>query len=494
MRVWKKRICEAALLLLFLFLLVFSLRAAGNLLCSNGENPLNRAGEGLYRQPKGSIDVVYLGPSHVYSSIIPQYIFDEYGITGYDFATAAQSFDSTYWGLREALRLQKPKVAVVELICATADPRERQSAIYYTGLCRMLSPFSPIKHQAAWDLYQKEQQSFQQADLLDEGSAGKLSWTDFWRLTTFHTQYAKLNRQSFDDLWGPPIYEKSRGWSPVFSKKPLPAAPTDAGRPDNLTLSDSTLENLEKMAAAAKRSGTRLVFMVAPYPTSPRENSLYGQLRDWADQHEIDLLDFNLLWEELELDPENDFSDSTHLNYYGARKVSNYMGRYLQDTGLFTDKRTDPHYRSWQQDAHNYELWERAARSPEQQTTEEYAEFLSQLNGDYLALLGGVPDPALSEVLAGAGLDAPAGQLVCGIFNGEHWDLRPGTERMEDNIHGHSLVAAANPDGGHLVLNDQHTTGGPGVIVSVWDQLSGRLVQQVRLTGSGVFPTDQTSG
>ena len=129
----KQIILQAARVLLFAVLLVAALRFTGNFLCGSSENPLNRAGEGLYYQLPGTVDVVYVGPSHVYSSIMPQLIFDQYGITGYNFSTAAQSFESTYWALEEVIRLQRPKIAVVELVGATADPTVRQAPIYYTG-------------------------------------------------------------------------------------------------------------------------------------------------------------------------------------------------------------------------------------------------------------------------------------------------------------------------------------------------------------------------
>ena len=36
-----------------------------------------------------------------------------------------------------------------------------------------------------------------------------------------------------------------------------------------------------------------------------------------------------------------------HLNYKGAVKLTNYIGKYLDDTKLFKDKRNDPSYDNW---------------------------------------------------------------------------------------------------------------------------------------------------
>ena len=39
--------------------------------------------------------------------------------------------------------------------------------------------------------------------------------------------------------------------------------------------------------------------------------------------------------------------DGDHLNHSGAKKVSAYIGKYLHETGLLTDKRNDNNYKSW---------------------------------------------------------------------------------------------------------------------------------------------------
>ena len=53
-----------------------------------------------------------------------------------------------------------------------------------------------------------------------------------------------------------------------------------------------------------------------------------------------------------QIDWENDtFDGGDHLNLFGARKMTKYLGDYLASECDLTDHRGDPAYRSWQ------ELW-----------------------------------------------------------------------------------------------------------------------------------------
>ena len=45
---------------------------------------------GIFSEPKDSIDTVFIGDSEVYHSFIPLYIWRDYGITSYDVSSPAQ--------------------------------------------------------------------------------------------------------------------------------------------------------------------------------------------------------------------------------------------------------------------------------------------------------------------------------------------------------------------------------------------------------------------
>ena len=69
----------------------------------------------FYREKRDSLDVVIVGTSHVYRGISPMEIWDERGIASYSLATGSQSFSSSYYLIKDAIKTQHPKVIVLEV-------------------------------------------------------------------------------------------------------------------------------------------------------------------------------------------------------------------------------------------------------------------------------------------------------------------------------------------------------------------------------------------
>ena len=84
----------------------------------DGIEPATYIMDGFYDEPKNSIDVLVLGSSNAYTAIIPNVIYNEYGITSYVLGSSVQRMWISYYYLEEALKYQKPKVVALEVFCA----------------------------------------------------------------------------------------------------------------------------------------------------------------------------------------------------------------------------------------------------------------------------------------------------------------------------------------------------------------------------------------
>ena len=52
--------------------------------------------------------------------------------------------------------------------------------------------------------------------------------------------------------------------------------------------------------------------------------------------------------EQIPIDWEKDTRDKgDHLNYFGAKKVTAFLGKYLSDTGLVSNHKNDRDYEHW---------------------------------------------------------------------------------------------------------------------------------------------------
>ena len=68
----------------------------------------------LYKNPKNSFDVLFVGDSCVYTAVSPLEIYNETGITSFDLSTPGQKLWSSYYLLNEAFKTQKPKICFIE--------------------------------------------------------------------------------------------------------------------------------------------------------------------------------------------------------------------------------------------------------------------------------------------------------------------------------------------------------------------------------------------
>ena len=67
-------------------------------------------------------------------------------------------------------------------------------------------------------------------------------------------------------------------------------------------------------------------------------------------------MDLNLNVEELGINWDLDSRDGgDHLNYHGAVKITDYMGKYLNSLNVLPNHKNDPKYNSWNQ---AYQLYE----------------------------------------------------------------------------------------------------------------------------------------
>lgn len=411
----KKLIACIARCLVFALVLTGALRFAGRLL-GGAEDPVNHSGEGLYAQWPGTIDAVFVGPSHVYDALIPQLIYDETGITSYNFASSAQSFEASSWAAVEAMRTARPDVVFVETALIAADESFRQSSNYYTSLARMLSPFSLTKYQAFADLRRIEQASYETASQTDIASAGEIDWTDYFRLTAFHTQYASLTRTGLDFALGCDFYAASRGYDYVFhaATEQEIAEQISTYTDEELaaaSLSTEKLAALDRIMDASERYGVEVVFMVLPYFEDARDEKLLAETEEYVTDRGFAFLNFNEM--ELGLDANTDFNNATHTNYYGAVKTTRAMAQYLADNFDLPDRRGTWLCRSWDAAAGSYAAREAAeARLPEAETQREFWDVLGELKtgGEFafaFAVQGGVSDET-EAAFAALGLSSRA--------------------------------------------------------------------------------------
>ena len=260
---------------------------------------------GILSQPQHSIDVLFLGDSEAYSSFVPLDLWTQAGIPSFVCSSLDQKTYETVELLQMALSCQKPRVVVLE-----------------TNVLYRVYPST---------------------DVLAPTLEAKIP------ALRYHDRWKSLKPTDFFSLPSYTAASPDRGYHLLLRSKAAQLEgymkPMDEWEP----LSKSNLKNLKKILRLCQENDIPLVLFSAPSPanwTMRRHNTV----SDTAESLGVPYIDGNLL--DLGIDWEADtYDQGDHLNYYGAKKVTEYLGQYLQDAYSLPDRRSIAAYAPWTQDA-----------------------------------------------------------------------------------------------------------------------------------------------
>ena len=434
-------------LVVFLCLLACALNMLGTLL--DGGADVMQAASSLNHLPLNSVDVFWLGTSHLHAGVVPQRLYDEYGITSAMVTGNAIGLDATYRELQEALLRQNPQVVVLDVYPAAAPycyhyvpnaialglagqyPEGNNAYNTVTGLARWLPLGSPYKPLAILDLALRQR-------IADESVI---------QVARFHARYGNISRSNFLHLWGENRITQSFGY--VYSNERLAqealvyrAYSSDAALEPyeqgylwtftgeqlaQVRLLDSTVASLDRIISLCEKNNLPLVLCAVPYVMNDAERLMYDQVAAycrergvaWVDPADTGLEGLDVMW------------DYGHLNYDGAVRNTDFWGEYLLNAYDLPDRRQsgDDRYAAWRENAGSDVQLNAARNLWTIYDLTEYLGVCATLGDDYLVLVAADGAEGLSDgnyaLLSGLGFDAQtleawraAGGTFAGVSRG----------------------------------------------------------------------------
>lgn len=261
------------------------------------------AANGILSEPENTIDVVVIGDSETYSSIIPLQIWEQHGITLYNCGTSGQMLCYSEEFLEKTFKTQSPKVVIFETSAIF------RKFAYSKNFLHTVEGYLPVfRYHDRWKTLKK---------------------SDF----SFEVEYTYIDP------------DKNYVYSDAV--KPANAADymkvTDAREP----IPSKNCGYIKAIKKMCDDNGAKLVFLSTP-STKNWGYSRHNSMSDIAEKLGVEYIDMNLMQTEVPINWETDTRDSgDHLNHCGAVKVTDYLGGYLEGLGLFTDKRDDADYSEW---------------------------------------------------------------------------------------------------------------------------------------------------
>ena len=294
----------------------------------------------LYMEPKNSLDVVFVGSSHVYYSISPMKIWGEYGIASIDAASQSQTVPTSYYVVKEAIRVQHPKVIVMDVYYMTYNRYARSQGILHraTDSFAFTSP-------NRWEMIH---------DIVPNSEGKEDVWSYYFTLGLYHSRWKNLKQKDFHPQM---VYKKGHVMSTKIKGRQMIYNDSSEKSP----MPDMTLEYLKKIKDYCDKHDTELLLVGIPYTyLDGHEKSAEKQMKrlrwfeDYASENGYNYLNMFECMDEIGLDSEKDFCSPAHTNLVGGEKITSYLGDYLVSNYDLQDHKNEKKYSKWNED---YQLY-----------------------------------------------------------------------------------------------------------------------------------------
>ncbi|QCX33245.1 hypothetical protein FDN13_05755 [Caloramator sp. E03] len=358
----KKAFYKATIFSIILLILIYLLGSIFTIKTDHGA----KLYQGLYATNE-QYDVVLMGSSHMHSTINPNVLWNEYGITSFNYATGGQPIDVTYYLLKEVLKKQKNPIVVVDL--------------YYLGLIRNFGEEGYIRY-----VLDNMRPSINKYEAI-LNCTPRPHWISYvFRIIKYHSRWKELAEQDFyPDL------------NNTYYSKGFDADHTKYGKENTWNAQTTEVSNLPpksykylyKIIELSKEKGFKLVFNNAPYDYNITKETLiwhekpaemFNMVDKIAKENGIPFINYNNILNKIDFDFKTDMANGGHLNIYGADKVSLHLGKFLKENYDLSDHRNDKNYEQWNKDYEIYNQVRTAIELRNETDIKRYIDLLKNKN------------------------------------------------------------------------------------------------------------------
>lgn len=291
----------------------------------------------FYEIEKDTLDVLFLGSSHLYYGVQPNELWKEKGITSYSMASPEQTTATSWFLLKEAFEYQSPRVVLLE-----------SYYLWYNGLYR-----SESRLRQAFDGMRFGKTKLEMVETMLPEAGRKEKLTYYLPFLKYHSRWSELENYDFHTKpW-------LKGARMDFTEKEI----QDPGIPQEpAQIPDINMEYLDKIIALCEENGAELVVFAVPFGIETdearynRRQGLNLTLESVLEEKGIPFLFYQKDYPEV-IDFSTDFRDKTHLNTAGAGKLSTHLAGWLSENYGLTGHKGESEFSSWDEDLENYEAY-----------------------------------------------------------------------------------------------------------------------------------------
>lgn len=356
----------------FLVVFTFVLVKVQNVIVPKSDWPVHdnrrtRTISGAFLEPENSLDVIWMGTSHVFAGVSPMEIYRQSNIYSYDLSVATMRLKVGYYLLQEVLKKQSPKLVFLDA-----------SAFFYTEEQNMNKNRWQENMNALplTSIVTRVKMAADLAKLNGEPFGDEYIHRSLLPIMQYHTNYLLTSSDFINEHYDQIYYRKGY----VLKSKITPATEermeivaqllADDDEEDEDTVSDSQAAEvlagnkgyIQEYADLCNARGIELVLYKVPVFTGEKSRGHWSKqkhdiVQGLADELGVKFLDLN--YEDTGLEWLTDSIDGGgHMNLSGATKVSIFLANWLMENYDFGVHDNEEWNAMWDYQLQLYD-WER---------------------------------------------------------------------------------------------------------------------------------------
>ncbi len=320
----KRHIILRLMIFVIIFLAIF-VRVSKTL-----ENKYSYEKYAPFFEEQRQFDVIFFGSSHILTAMSPMDLWNDYGITSYNFANSNERLATTFWVMRNAFDYNKPKMIVLDVGLFYSNVKYEEERIDLLHDAFDCFPLSLTKIRAFNDILGDNQIKYE--FLFDIGK--------------YHSRWEDLGEADFKTS---PSWQKgNRSYTEEYMIHVFPTKQNEIIY-DKQELSDDmvNVEYLKKIIDTCQKEGIEVVLVHTPYVANYEEQAAANSVSDIAAAYSIPYINFVPINKIIDMN--TDLYNSGHVNASGMKKLTDYMGNFLTSHYAMEDHRQDPLYSDWKE-------------------------------------------------------------------------------------------------------------------------------------------------
>lgn len=330
----------------------------------------------FYELEKDSTEVLFFGSSVIAAAVDPYQLYNEQGISSYNLGVMSQPILATYFWLKEAVKTQDIKLAVVEIKSAGRD-KEKEVEKARKSYDYMREGKTKLQYAIEYNNVHKDDEEVQ-------------LWDYLFPLSIYHSRWSELTYEDYDFFLGNDD-SYTRGFSTLTTEfkdaSNFDNEEYENGEYDGIEIDTDEIEDVNSVNEAyakrlikfAKEEGIELLFIRTPDTKWSTEQ--HNSIKKLTEENDVGFLDFNLkeMRKKLGFDYAVDAADTVHLNLNGAVKFTTYLGKYLSQHYDLNDYRQGDNSvkKAYESEMDNYNSVMKASKLSMITNADEYLEAIN---------------------------------------------------------------------------------------------------------------------